>query len=106
MSSVTVVTDLYCLSCLQTTTHEVKYVAGLLHRVDCRACGEGWDIGHRWLWHHYLRHLPIRLISKPARLADEARRHPFSFALRLPSRLASKPVRMASEVGAIAGLGE
>lgn len=104
MGGAMVVADLYCPNCLTFTSHRVKYVAGLLHRVDCQGCGHGWDIGHRWLWHHYLRHVPSRLTSKPARLAEEAKRRPFAFALGLPARLVSKPVRVAGEVGAITGI--
>lgn len=104
MRDLTVTTELYCPNCLGLTPQRVRYVAGMLHRVDCAACGGSWDVGHRWLWHRYLRHLPKRLISKPARLADEARRHPVTFALGLPGRVMSKPVRMASEVGTVVGI--
>lgn len=104
MGSPTITTELYCPSCLDVTAHRVKYVAGMLHRVDCQRCGQSWDVGHHWLWHRYLQRLPHRLRSKPARLADEARRQPVTFALGLPSRVVTKPMRMATELGAIVGV--
>lgn len=104
MSRLIVTAELYCPSCAEPTAQEVHYVAGLLHRVTCQVCGRGWDIGHGWLRRRYLRYLPIRLASKPTRLADEARLHPLEFALRLPGRLLTKPFRMATEVGTVVGL--
>lgn len=104
MRDSTVTTELYCPTCLSLTSHRVKYVAGMLHRVDCGTCGQSWDVGHRWLWHRYLQRLPRRLRSKPARLADEARRQPVMFALGFPSRMVTKPVRMVTELGTIVGV--
>ncbi len=104
MGGLTLVSDLYCPNCGGIAPQQVKYVAGMLHRVDCQRCGRGWDVGHRWLWYHYLRHWPRRLISKPARLANEARRHPLAFALGFPVRVVSKPIRVASEMGTIVGV--
>lgn len=104
MRGSTITTELYCPSCLGLTSHRVKYLAGIVHRVDCGTCGQRWDVGHHWLWHRYLQRLPQRLRSKPARLADEARRQPVTFALGLPSRVVTKPVRIATELGTIVGM--
>ncbi|HEY8868289.1 MAG TPA: hypothetical protein VIM30_02730 [Candidatus Limnocylindrales bacterium] len=96
--------ELECPNCLRATHHEVHYVAGLLHRLDCHVCGQRWEISHRRLRDRYFHDVPGRIRSKPARLAREARRRPLAFALGMPIRLFSKPARVAGEVGAVAGM--
>lgn len=104
MSVRVVIGELECPNCLATTRHEVHYVAGLLHRLDCLACGQRWDVGHDRLRERYLRDLPRRISSKPRRLAQEARVRPLAFAMGIPLRVMSKPARLAGEAGAVAGV--
>ena len=101
-----IVGDLVCPSCLVPTPHEAHYVAGMLVRVRCKACGQRWDVGHDQLRTWYLRGLPRRIMSKPARLAREARERPVEFAVTIPLRVLSKPARLAGEAGAVAGVFE
>jgi hypothetical protein len=96
--------ELGCLNCVRETQHEVHYVAGLLHRAECLRCGQRWDVSHQRLRDRYFRRVPGRILSKPGRLAREARRQPIAFFLGMPVRLASKPARVAGEVGAVAGV--
>lgn len=95
---------LECPNCGHETRHVVHYVARLLHRLECGSCGHRWDVDHRWLRDRYLRGFPSRVVSKPGRLAHEARSQPVAFALSIPGRLVSKPARVAGEVGAVAGI--
>jgi hypothetical protein len=95
---------LECPNCRQETHHVVHYVARLLHWLECESCGHRWDVSHRWLFDRYLRAFPSRIVSKPARLAREARSRPVAFALSMPRRLVSKPARVAGEVGAVTGI--
>lgn len=104
MGVTVVLAELDCPNCLRATRHEVHYVAGLLHRLDCQVCGQRWAISHRRLRNQYLRHMPARILSKPVRLVREARRQPLALALSMPIRLFSKPARLAGEVGAVAGM--
>lgn len=99
-----VLAELECPNCRRTTSHEVHYVAGLLHWLNCMVCAQRWDVGHRRLRDRYLRGLPGRIHSKPGRLAREARRQPLAFALGMPIRVFSKPARLAGEAGAVAGV--
>lgn len=99
-----VIGALDCPNCMATTRHEIHYVAGLLHRLDCQVCGQRWDIGHDRLRARYLRGLPSRISSKPGRLVQEARDRPIAFAIGFPLRVFSKPARLAGEAGAAAGV--
>ena len=96
--------DLECLNCQCETRHEVHYVAGLLHRLECLECRQRLDVSHRQLRSRYIRLVPQRIISKPARLAREARSRPIRFALSMAVRVFSKPARVAHEVGTVAGV--
>jgi hypothetical protein len=96
--------ELDCQNCQATTWHEIHYVAGLLHRLDCLTCGQRCDVGHDRLRERYLRDLPRRISSKPGRLAREARDRPLAFAMGIPRRVMSKPARLAGEAGAVAGV--
>ena len=95
---------LECRNCLMETPHEVRYVAGILHRLDCTVCGQRWDVGHDRLREWYLRALPRRIFTKPGRLAREARLNPRAFAASFPLRVLSKPARVAEEAGTVAGV--
>lgn len=96
--------QLECPNCLTETPHEVRYVAGILHRLDCLVCGQRWDVGHDRLRDSYLRALPRRIFTKPGRLAREARHDPVAFAVSFPMRFLSKPARVAEEAGTVAGM--
>lgn len=93
-----------CANCLAETTHEVRYVAGLLHQINCQVCGQRLEVDHHRLRELYLRGLPKRILTKPGRLAKEARQDPAAFAASLPGRVISKPARVAEEAGTVAGL--
>jgi predicted RNA-binding Zn-ribbon protein involved in translation (DUF1610 family) len=95
---------LECPNCGHETRHEIHYVARLLHRMECESCGHRWDVNHSWLRHRYLLGFPSRIVSKPVRLAREARSQPIAFALSIPGRVFSKPARVAGEVGTVAGI--
>ena len=99
-----IVGDLECPTCLVLTPHEAHYVAGLLHHVQCESCGQRWEMGHDRLRASYLRALPGRIRSKPARLVQEARSRPVTFAVTIPLRVLSKPARIAGEAGAVVGV--
>lgn len=94
--------ELECPNCVRPTAHQVHYVAGMLHRLDCQECGQRWDVEHRLLGHRYLSGLMWRIHTKPGRLASEARRRPIAFALAMPMRVVSKAARLAGEAGSVA----
>ncbi len=96
--------ELECPNCRRETRHDVHYVAHQLHWLECLTCGHRWEVDHRRLRDRYLRRMPGRLASKPARLAEEARLRPLAFAFSMPARLVTKPARMATEMGALAGI--
>lgn len=93
-----------CPNCGQETRHEVHYVAGLLHRMECEACGHRWDVSHRWLRQRYLLSFPGRVAAKQVKLAREARTRPVAFMRSLPRRTVRKMLHLAGEVGALAGI--
>jgi hypothetical protein len=99
-----VIGELDCPNCMATTRHEIHYVAGLLHRLDCLVCKQRWDVGHDRLRERYLRGLRERVSSKPGRLAREARERPLAFAIGIGLRVVSKPARLAGEAGAVVGV--
>lgn len=99
-------TLLDCPICTKETLHAVRYVAGLLDRIRCVRCGQQWQMARHAVEEAYLRQLVGRLASKPLRLGLEAGRHPIHFAVSLPIRVVTKPWRIASEVVTMAGIEE
>jgi hypothetical protein len=99
----TVQATLECPHCLRETTHDVHYVAGLLHWVKCQQCGLRWEVSHRNLELNYMQKLPIRLATKPMRMGYELQNHPWDFFKQLTFRVLSKPVRIAKELAEIIG---
>ncbi len=104
--NLTLTTTLECAACRCEISHDVHYVAGLLHWVKCHGCGWRWEISHQELEEFYLRQLPLRIASKPLRLGLEARRHPVRFARSFPIRMMTKPIRVAREMAEVVGLRE
>ncbi len=96
--------QLDCPNCLTETVHEVRYVAGLLYQAGCTACGQRLEVDRKRLRELYLRGLPRRILTKPGRLAREARQDPVAFAVSLPIRVLTKPARVAEEAGTVAGV--
>lgn len=96
--------QLDCPNCLAETIHEVRYVAGLLYQVNCTTCGQRLEVDRRRLRELYVRGLPRRILTKPGRLAREARRDPVAFAIGFPLRVLSKPARVAEEAGTVVGV--
>ncbi len=96
--------QLDCPNCLTETVHEVRYVAGLLHQATCTACGQRLEVDRKRLRDLYLRGLPRRILSKPGRLAREARHDPMAFVASFPIRVLTKAARVAEEAGTVAGV--
>lgn len=92
---------LECPACEREAEHEVRYVGGLLHWVECRQCGQRLEVQ---LESAYLHGLTVRITTKPIRMGLEAKRNPLHFARSLPRRLVTKPPRMAGEVAEVIGL--
>jgi hypothetical protein len=95
---------LECPACGREAEHEVRYVGGLLHVVECSQCGQRLEVQHSVLERAYLQGLTVRIVTKPIRMGLEAKRNPLRFARSLPRRLVTKPPRMAGEVAEVIGL--
>jgi hypothetical protein len=89
---------LTCTACDETVEHELRYVGRLLQSATCENCGHVLEITPRNMVPAYLQDLEQRLVSKPRRLRDRARRDPVGFVRALPQAALRQPAKLVREV--------
>lgn len=87
---------LFCMHCQKETLHDIQYLNEVISCITCEKCQYQMsiDIDAMKQFYHYLYE---RLISKPGRLTEEARKDFNKFLMSIPMRIISKPVRFTSE---------
>lgn len=87
---------LFCMHCQKETLHDIQYMNEVISSIECEECHSQMsiDVDAMKEFYHYLYE---RLISKPGRLSEEARKDFSKFLASMPMRLISKPVRFTNE---------
>lgn len=87
---------LFCMHCQKETPHDIQYLNEIISDIVCEECHYhvSIDINALDQFYHYLYE---RLISKPGRLTEEARKDFNKFLRSIPMRVISKPVRFTNE---------
>ena len=89
---------LQCLSCAAERPHTVTYLGNVFASATCTVCGVTVRPRTEVLIADYVRDFELRLVRKPGRMLNRARRHPVTFVLRyLPHGLVSKPREVLQE---------
>ena len=89
---------LQCLPCRTERAHAVTYLGNVFASATCTVCEETVRPRTEVLIADYVRDFELRLVRKPGRMLDRARRHPVTFMLSyLPHGLVSKPREVLQE---------
>ena len=90
-------TALFCLHCDKETSHTIIYSGRYLHRIKCEKCGTEIELDRKRILETYTADTLERILTKPHRLTEEMRKNLTSFITSLPIRIITKPIRMAKE---------
>ena len=90
-------TTLFCLHCEKETPHTIMYRGEYLQRINCNICGMEIHIDKEKIMKLYISNALNRLFTKPGRITEEMRRDLSTFLISLPLRIVSKPYRVAKE---------
>jgi hypothetical protein len=89
---------LTCASCGTQRLHSITYLGSVFASATCTVCGESLRPRPEALIADYVRDFELRLLRKPGRMLDQARRHPLSFVFHyLPRGLVNKPREVLRE---------
>lgn len=89
---------LRCTACDQEAEHVVIYAGRFVSEIQCTGCGA---VTRLDVSEDYLPDLRQRISSKPGRLLRRFRSDPGELASSLPVRTLSKPARMVEEFRAV-----
>ena len=89
---------LLCLHCDRPTEHVITYVGDRLSSVTCRECGTSLSVDRQKLAERMAADAVERLLTKPKRITEEIRNDLAGFLASLPIRIVTKPYRLAREV--------
>ncbi len=90
-------TELFCLHCDKETLHTITYSGKYLHRIKCEKCGTEIALDRRRILETYTADTLDRILTKPHRLTEEMRKDLTSLITSLPLRIITKPIRLAKE---------
>ena len=91
-------TELFCLHCDKETIHTITYSGRYLHKIKCEKCGTEIALDRRRILETYTADTLDRIFTKPHRLTEEMRKDLTVFITSLPIRIITKPIRMAKEI--------
>jgi len=91
-------TTLLCSNCLEESPFLLTYLGDSLIKMECLKCGYTSKIASEEIHRAFLRDWTERVSTKPLRLACEFERDTLSFCLGLPIRILTKPLRVANEL--------
>lgn len=90
-------TDLFCLHCEKETLHTISYSGRYLHRIKCEQCGTEIALDRKRILETYTAETLDRILTKPHRVTEEMRKDLTHFITSLPIRIMTKPIRLAKE---------
>jgi len=91
-------TTLFCLHCDRATEHVITYVADKLSTVACEECGTTLSVDRQKLAGRMAADAVERILTKPKRMTEEMRADLARFISSMPIRIVTKPYRLAKEV--------
>ncbi len=96
-------TDLFCLHCDRETLHTIGYSGRYLHKIRCEECGTEIAIDRKRILETYTADTLDRILTKPHRVTEEMRKDLTIFITSLPIRIMTKPIRLAKELMDVVG---
>ncbi len=94
----TMKTELFCLHCNRECLHTITYRGTYLQEVRCQECGTHIEMDRKKILETYTAEVIDRLLTKPHRLTEEVRRDLSNFIKSFPIRIITKPLRVAKEI--------
>ncbi len=94
----TIKTKLFCLHCQKEVPHEIHYFDVALSLIRCKECGTEIKLDKKRILEIESLEFVDRLFTKPRRLTEELRKDLTQFLSTMPIRIATKPYRIAKEI--------
>lgn len=94
----TIETKLFCLHCQKEVPHEIHYFGVALSSIRCKECDTEIKLDRKRVLEVESLEFADRILTKPIRLTEELRKDLTHFLSTLPIRIATKPYRMAKEM--------
>ena len=91
-------TSLVCSHCFKESPVKITYLENSMIKLTCERCGYTVKISQRLTPDFSLIKWERRLITKPVRMALEAKKDSLSFISTLPLRVMTKPLRIVREL--------
>jgi len=96
--TVEIKTELFCLHCGEERVHTLTYLGKYLHQIKCEECGIQLQIDRLKIMESYAEDLLEEILAKPHQLLEEKKRLGLiRFLKSLPVRVVTKPYRVARE---------
>lgn len=91
-------TSLVCSHCFKESPVKITYLENSMIKLTCESCGYAVKIPQRLIPDFSLIKWERRLITKPVRMALEAKKDSLGFISTLPLRVMTKPLRIVREL--------
>lgn len=89
--------NLYCIHCREEVPHEITYIRDQISHIECMECGKTLEFNHD-IFKEYKKHVYKSFVDKPKQFTEESRKDLSKFLFNLPVRIITKPYRVAKEV--------
>lgn len=96
-------TELVCFVCNKLTVHNIEYSNERMKSITCSTCGVIYELIIEVRISYHTENILKRILTKPHRILDETRTDFIEFIYSLPLRVVSKPYRLANEIIVEAG---
>lgn len=90
-------TELTCLHCDRETSHEMLYRGKYIHRIKCLDCGTEIAVNSGRILEKYTSESLEKIFASPNIINEEIRKELARYITSLPVRIVTKPARMARE---------
>jgi hypothetical protein len=94
---------LVCRQCGDLEPHELQYAGRLLASTKCLTCGAVVKHDESHLRRAYLSDLESRVRTKPGRMVKRAVQHPAKYMAHLPFAILTKPAKLLEEAKPLLG---
>lgn len=91
-------TKLFCLHCQKEVPHQIHYFGIALRSIQCKKCGTEIKLDKKRILEVESLEFVERIFTKPRRLTEELRKDLTQFLSTIPIRIATKPYRLAKEI--------